>query len=164
MTWRTTGDVCGWAPLPPHAEYAVGIGWRYNGVSVAASFSFGLGANAFAFVSFGNLTSHDLHRSCLPPARVNAVYHQTTVVNNYVVNNGTVVHRGIPVERVSAVSHAPVPRATVRDWRAAPERMPARAGGVVYRPQLQAPAKPAHMTAQKLDDRHPTIQHTPVRQ
>ena len=122
------GDICGWAPLPPHAEFDVRLGWRYNGVSVGASFGFGLGVNAFAFVSFGDFCGHDLHRRCLPPARVNTVYNQTTIINNYVVNNTTIVHRGIPVERVSAASRAPVPRATVRDWRAAPERMPAGAG------------------------------------
>jgi hypothetical protein len=32
----------------------------------------------------------------------------------------------------------------------------------VYRPQLKAPAKPVNMIAQKVDDRHPVIQHPAV--
>ena len=33
---------------------------------------------------------------------------------------------------------------------------------MVYRPQLKAPARPEHIVAQKVDDRHPVIQHAPV--
>jgi hypothetical protein len=162
VTWRVAGDSCGWAPLPPRVTFDVGVGWRYNGVTVGANFGFGLGVNAFAFVSFGNLCSHDLHHNCLPPAHVNTVYNQTTVVNNYVVANNTIVHRGIPVERVSAASHTPVPRATVRDLPAGSARMPSRTASVVYRPQLQASARPVNMVAQKVDTGHPVIQHAPI--
>ena len=162
VTWRTGGDYCGWAPLPPHAEFDVRLGWRYNGVSVGASFDFGLGIGAFAFVGFGDFCGHDLGHHCLPPARVTTIYHQTTIINNYQVHNNVIVHGGIPVERVSAASHTPVPRATVRDWNGGPGKMPNRSGAVVYRPQLQAPARSVNMSAQKLDARHPTIQHAPV--
>ena len=54
VTWRTGGDYCGWAPLPPYAVFDVHHGWRYNGVSVSAGFGFGLGSDAFLFVSFNN--------------------------------------------------------------------------------------------------------------
>jgi hypothetical protein len=162
VTWRTAGDCCGWAPLPPHAEFDVRLGWRFNGVSVGVNFDFGLGVSAFAFVSFGDFCSHDLHHTCLPPARVTTVYKQTTIVNNYVVVNNTVVHRGIPIERVSAASRVAVPRATVRDWTGGRGGMPTRGGAVVYRAQPRAPARPANMVAQKVDARQPVIQHAPV--
>ncbi len=162
VTWRVAGDNCGWAPLPPHASFDVRLGWRYNGVSVGASFDFGLGIGAFAFVGFGNFCSRDLGRHCLPPARVTTIYHQTTIINNYEVHNNNIVHRGIPIERVTAGSHVPVPRATVRDLPAGSARMPNRTASVVYRPQLQAPARPVHMSAQKVDTQHPAIQHTPI--
>ena len=137
VTWRTGGDCCGWAPLPPHAEFGVGFGWRFNGVSVGANFDFGLGINAFAFVSFGDFCSHDIHHNCLPPARVNTVYRQTTIVNNYVVNNNRIENRGVPIERVSSASRTPVPRATVRDLPAGGARVADRTGSVVYRRQLR---------------------------
>ncbi len=162
VTWRTSGEVCGWAPLPPHADFDVRLGWRFNGVTVGANFDFGLGINAFAFVGFGDVCGHDLRSRCLPPSRVTAIYRQTTIINNYEVHNNTVVHRGIPVERVSAVSHTPVPRATVRDWRGGPDKTPSRGGAVVYRPELKAPAQPVRMAAQKVDERHPVIQHASI--
>ena len=162
VTWRTGGDVCGWAPLPPHADFDVRLGWRYNGVSVGANFDFGLGVGAFAFVSFGDFCNHDLGHHCLPPARVTTLYRQTTVINDYEVHNNTIVHRGIPIERVTAASRVPVPRATVRDLPAGSRSLPNRSASVVYRPQLQAPARPVKMVAQKVDATHPIIQHAPI--
>jgi hypothetical protein len=162
VTWRTAGDCCGWAPLPPRAEFDLRLGWRFNGVSVRADFDFGLGVRAFAFVSFGDFCNHDLGHHCLPPARVTTIYRQTTVVNNYVVVNNTIVHRGIPLERVTAASRVPVPRATIRDLPAGSARIPIRGGAVVYRPQLRAPARPVNMVAQKVDAGHPVIQHAPI--
>lgn len=73
-----------------------------------------------------------------------------------------IVHQGIPIERVSAASHVPVPRATIRDLPAGSARIPSRTASVVYRPQLQAPARPVHMVAQQVDARHPVIQHAPI--
>jgi hypothetical protein len=140
----------------------VRLGWRFNGISVGASFDFGLGIGAFAFVGFGDFCNHNLAPHCLPPARVTTIYRQTTVINNYVVVNNTVVHRGIPIERVSAASRVPVPRASVRDWSGGPDKMPGRTAAVVYRPQLQAPARPVHTVAQQVDARHPVIQHAPI--
>jgi hypothetical protein len=162
VTWRAGGDACGWAPLPPRAEFDLRLGWRFNGVSVGANFDFGLGLGAFAFVSFGDFCNHDLGHHCLPPARVTTIYRQTTVINNYEVRNNTVVHRGIPIERVTAASRVPVPRATIRDLPAGSARMPSRTASVVYRPQLKAPARPVNMVAQKVDAGHPVIQHAPI--
>jgi hypothetical protein len=162
VTWRAGGDACGWAPLPPHASFDVRLGWRFNGVSVGANFDFGLGIGAFAFVSFGDFCNHDLGHHRLPPARVQTVYNQTTIINNYVVKNNTIVHGGVPIERVSAASHVPVPRATIRDLPAGSTRMPAQGGAVVYRPQLHAPAQHVNMVAQKVDPGHPVIQHTSI--
>ena len=162
VTWRTSGDVCGWAPLPPRADFDVHLGWRFNGVRVGANFDFGLGVSAFAFFGFGDICSHDLGRRRLPPERVTPVFRQTTVINNYVVNNNTIVHRGIPIERVTAASRVPVPRATVRDLPAGSARATSRSASVVYRPQLQTPARPVRMVAQKVDTQHPVIQHAPL--
>ena len=162
VTWRSGPECCGWAPLPPHATFGIGVGWQFNGVSVGVNCDFGLGINAFAFVSFGNFCSHDLGHHCMPPAQVTTVYHQTTIVNNYTVVNNTIVHRGIPVERVSAASHTPVPRATIHDLPPGGARVAERTGSVVYRHPLQAPARPVNMVAQRVDAQHPVIQHTPI--
>jgi hypothetical protein len=162
VTWRTAGDTCGWAPLPPRAEFDVRLGWRFNGVSVRADFDFGLGGGAFAFVGLGDFCSHDLGHRCLPPDRVTTIFRQTTIINSHEVRNNAILDRGIPLERVTAVSRVPVPRAAIRDLPAGAARVASRTSSVVYRPQLQAPARPVRMVAQKVDAGHPVIQHAPI--
>jgi hypothetical protein len=162
VTWRSVGTTCGWAPLPPGADFAAGIGWRFNGVSVAASFGFGLSVNAFAFVSFGNFCAHDVAFHCLPPTQAAVVFRQAVVVNNYTVVNNTVINNGIAVNRIAAASHVPVPRATLREGAPGVGRPPGAGGAVVYRSPLKAPERPVHMVAQKVDPGHPFIRHTSV--
>jgi hypothetical protein len=168
VTWRTVGNNCGWAPLPPHAVFQAGVGWRYNGVTVSATFGFGLQANCFTFVGLNNFNNRDLSHARLAPVEVTKIYNHTTIINNYTVNNTTVINHGIPVERVSAVATTPVHRATVREAAVGSGRTitttPAAEKGetVVYRSQLKAPVRSAPVVVQKVDDRHPVIRHTPT--
>ena len=97
VVWRSGGDHCGWAPLPPHADFVAGVGWNYNGVHVSANFDFGLSVGCFSFVSLGHFGDHNLHSYCLPRTQVTQVYKSTTVINNVTYVNNTYVNRGVNV-------------------------------------------------------------------
>lgn len=165
VTWRTAGDYCGWAPLPPHAEFVIGLGWRFNGVHVGLDFDFGLRADHFAFIALKDFNDHDLGHRRLPATEVTRVYGRTTIINNYTVNNNRIVNQGVKVERVAAATHTQIRQAAIRDLPAGAPRGSRiqgsdKAGMVVYRPQLQAsPVRTGNMVAQKVDERHPVIQH-----
>ena len=167
VTWRTEGDHCGWAPLPPHAEFDVRFGYRFNGVQVGLNFDFGLRPDHFTFIALRDFHDHDFAHRRLPPTEVTKIYNHTTIINNYVVQNNTVVNQGIKVDRVQAATHTEFRKVAIRDVPAgsrasANPRASAKGETVVYRPQLKAPVKPVNMVAQKVDDRHPVIQHPPV--
>ena len=166
VTWRYEHDHCGWAPLPPHADFDVHVGFRFNGVHVASSFDFGLHPAQFTFISLHDFNNHDYAHHRLPPTQVTQIYNHTTVINNYVVNNNTVVNQGIKVEHVQEATHTEVKKVAIRDTPALTPGSAPRAAGknelAVYRPELKAPAKPVTMVAQKVDDRHPVIQHAPI--
>ena len=167
VTWRTAGDYCGWAPLPPHAVWDVRLGWRFNGVSVGVGFDFGLGSSQFAFVALNNFTDHDLGHRRLPPGEVTRIYKQTTVINNYSVNNNLVVNHGIAVDRVVAATHTQIHEAAIRDLpsgssRGARTQSTGGGGSIIYRPRLTAPTKPVTMVAEKVDAQHPVVQHAPI--
>ncbi len=50
VVWRTGGEYCGWAPLPPGAVYdTVGGRFIFRGRQVAVGFDFGLGPAHFSF-------------------------------------------------------------------------------------------------------------------
>jgi hypothetical protein len=117
----------------------------------------------FTFVALHDFQDHDYARHCLPPAEVTRIYNHTTIVNNYFVNNNTVVNPGIRVDRVAAATHREIRPFTIRD---VPNSSPAVSRGgmsrtelTVYRPQIASHARPVNMVAQKIDQRHPIIQH-----
>jgi len=169
VVWRTSGDYCGWAPVPPHAVFDAHVGWVFNGVHVGFNFDFGLHADHFTFVGFHDFCEHDLGGRRLHATEVTRIYNHTTIINNYTVNNTTIVNHGVPVERVAAVSHVAVPRATVRTVsdttiRSGGARHGSEGGtAVVYRPErLAAPPvhhAPATMVAQRVDAQHPVVVH-----
>jgi hypothetical protein len=167
VTWRSEGEHCGWAPLPPHADFDLHMGYRFNGVHVALNFDFGLRPDHFTFISLRDFNDHDFAHRRLPPAQVTQIYNHTTIINNYVVQNNTIVNQGMKVDSVAAATHTQFKKVAIRDTAAwSPAQSNPHPGGkaelAVYRPQLKAPAKPVNMVAQKVDDRHPVIQHPAV--
>ena len=160
MTWRVAGNDCGWAPLPLNATFDVATGFRFNGVSVGANYDFGLLPGLFSFVAMNDFCQPDLARRCLPPVEVTRIYNNATIINNYAVGKDRlIVNNGIPVELIRQVTRAPIQPVAVRDVPAG-TRIQAGTGPatVVYRHDLPAPVKMASIVAQKIDDRHPTIQ------
>ncbi|MBI1841698.1 MAG: hypothetical protein HYR88_12720 [Verrucomicrobia bacterium] len=85
VVWRSGGDHCGWAPLPPGAVYDTAGGYFvFRGRRVEAGFDFGLGASHFTF---------RLVREFGEPMRwrprneveIREVFSRTTVVHSYSV-------------------------------------------------------------------------------
>jgi hypothetical protein len=125
VTWRSNGDYCGWAPLPPLAVFDPGVGFFFNGVSVGLDFDFGLDAGCFTFISPAHFCDRRPRSFCVAPARVAQIFRSTTVINNFNVNNRTMVNGGIPVGRISGATHRPIepvhvgslPNAGRQGWR-----------------------------------------------
>src|SRR5207249_4635037 len=140
---------------------------RFNGVSVAVNFPFGLTEKHYNVVRVADFTHPDLPHRRLPHGEVTKIYNQMTVVNSTAVNNNTIVNRGVAVERVAAATHTEIRKAKVQDLPASSGRPAAtrsfeRSGSIVYRPQLKAPQKPVAAVAQIVDERHPVIQHPAI--
>ncbi|MCX6907472.1 MAG: hypothetical protein NTY01_05460 [Verrucomicrobia bacterium] len=167
VAWRSGGEYCGWAPLPPHADFDVAAGcFMFRGRRVEASFDFGLDWNHFSFCfvkEMGERPREHFHRE----ADVRRVFGQTTVVNNYTINKtvvtspgkGTVVYsgresrpsvvnRGIDPERVASGKGRAVEQVKIQDLRTPPpnrshERYDAgRKTMEVYRPKVGDPSRP----------------------
>jgi hypothetical protein len=125
VTWRSGGEYCGWAPLPPFAVFTPGVGFMYRGARVAMDFDFGLGADCFMFLSPAHFCDRHPRSFCVEPTRVTQIFHQTTIVNNYNVNNRFIVNRGISVDHISSATHHTIepiqvgslPNAGRQGWR-----------------------------------------------
>lgn len=101
VSWRQCDDYYGWAPLPPLAVYRPGVGFFYRGTSVSWGFDFGLSMNCFTFVTRRDFNMHNPRRHCVEPSRVTQIFNQTTVINNYNVNQNTVVNNGIAINQIN---------------------------------------------------------------
>ncbi len=115
VTWRSSDDYCGWAPLPPLAVYREGFGFFYNGLAVGVGFDFGLSWNCFAFVPIGHFCDRHPRRYCVASAQVMQIYNHTTVINNFGVHNHNFVNHGIDPERITAVTRTPIHPISIRD-------------------------------------------------
>jgi hypothetical protein len=112
VTWRYSNNYCGWAPLPPGAAYRAGVGIVYNGGNVSVGFNFGLGVNCFTFVPTADFCNRHPRNYRVAPGQLTQVYNNTTVINNYNINNRTIVNHGIAVENIAAATRTtirPVP-------------------------------------------------------
>ena len=115
VTWRYSNNYCGWAPLPPHTTYQAGVGMVYNGRSVSVGFDFGLNANCFTFVTAQHFCDPHPRNYRVAPTQVTQIYNQTTVINNFNVNNRLLVNHGIALENIAAVNRAPIHPVPVRE-------------------------------------------------
>jgi len=105
VTWRSSGDYCGWAPLPPYSAYQPGIGFTYRGGNVSVGFDFGLAVDCFTFVSIGHFCESHPRYYAVPRHEVAQIYHQTTIINNYNSHNHTIVNNGVPVATIGVAAH-----------------------------------------------------------
>ena len=88
VTWRSSDDYRGWAPLPPFAVFHPGGGFVYRGASVSVSFGFGLGADCFTFVGANHFYDHHPRRFCPEEREVVQIFNRTTIINNYNSDRG----------------------------------------------------------------------------
>ena len=115
VTWRRTGDYCGWAPLPPGAVYRAGIGIFFDGHAVGVGFDFGLDAGCFTFVPTRHFCDLHPHRYRVPTAQGTQIFNRTTVINNFNFNNRTFVNNGIPPRDIAAVTGTEIHPIAIHD-------------------------------------------------
>lgn len=116
VTWRYSGDYCGWAPLPPAAYYQPGFGFRFHGRSVGFSFDFGIGASCYTFVPVSRFCDPRPYHYRLPAHQVTQVFNKTTVINNFGVgSHNTVINHGIAPDRITSVTKKEIRKVSIRD-------------------------------------------------
>lgn len=149
VSWRNHDNYCGWAPLPPSARFTAGVGFSFHSSHVGIGFDFGLTEVSYTFVPMHRFVDRYPARYALPAHESVAVYRNSTVVNNYIVNrnNNTIINEGVGRERVAAATHSPVQKISLRDTASVPtptsksDRIERNGSSLaVFRPQLHTTA------------------------
>jgi hypothetical protein len=105
VSWRTSNDYVGWAPLPPEAlfEHRTGIqNWADN--------YYDIGPEQYCFVPTREIGSQRIERAVVPSEQNVTIVNQTTNVTNITYNNTTIVNQGPSYEEVRARSQQPIAR------------------------------------------------------
>jgi len=85
VVWRSGGEYCGWAPLPPGAVFDTAGGFFvYRGKHVEAGFDFGLGIANFSFCISARM-GEPFHEHFRVTPEIRTMYTHTVIVNHYTV-------------------------------------------------------------------------------
>ena len=161
VCWRHSVDRCGWAPLPLHADYVEGIGFRHNNLAVGINYDFGLGFDAFTFIALNDFGERDYRHHRLNESESRHSFHNTVVINNFGFDREHgIVNRGVDRQRVESLSHQKIQVAEIRDQHAAPTSHSSPGAPVIIRHDFSRPAPITPLPAthvQPLNPNHPPV-------
>jgi hypothetical protein len=147
VSWRSSADYCGWAPLPPSAKYVPLAGFVSGNHLVGADFDFGLQAQNYTFIPLARMSDYAPARYAVPRWQADEVFGETALNNHFAVKNNRVVNYSLDPRAISTASRTEIRHAQIRDLPRDPnhqypsDRMAKTGGGmVIYRPQLPMPS------------------------
>ena len=105
VSWRTSDEYVGWAPLPPEARFD-----RRRGIQRWADSYYDIDADEYVFVPNAAIGSPRLVREVVPVERNVTIVNQTINVTNITYNNVTIVNEGPDYEHLRARSRHPIER------------------------------------------------------
>jgi hypothetical protein len=105
VSWRTSNDYVGWAPLPPEARFEARVGihsWSDN--------YYEIGPEQYCFVPTREIGSERIERVVVPPEQNVTIVSQTTNVTNITYNNTIIVNQGPNYDELRARTQRPIQR------------------------------------------------------
>jgi|WetSurMetagenome_2_1015567.scaffolds.fasta_scaffold00130_9 hypothetical protein len=133
VTWRTSPEYFGWAPLPPRTRFVRNQGLYYGDRLVSAEFEFNLGPVDFCFIDNRHFRDADLRPHVVPPHVVQRIFGASAIIrSNYTTVENRIVDQGPAPSFVERVTQAPVRSITVVAADVRPG-MPLPQGGITAR-------------------------------
>jgi hypothetical protein len=105
VSWRTSNEYVGWAPLPPEARFD-----RRRGIRNWADSYYDIGPDQYSFVPGGEFGSERIERAVVPVERNVTIVNETTNVTNITYSNTTVVNQGPNYEQWRSRGQRPIQR------------------------------------------------------
>ena len=105
VSWRTSNEYVGWAPLPPEARFDRGTGihnWADN--------YYDIGPDQYSFVLTNQLGELRVESAVVPIERNVTIINQTTNVTNITYSNTIIVNHGPNYDEMRTRSHQPIER------------------------------------------------------
>ncbi|MDB6020810.1 MAG: hypothetical protein JWQ04_667 [Pedosphaera sp.] len=150
VSWRQSGEYCGWAPLPPSARFVPGSGFRYANHPVGEGFEFGLKAHHYTFIPIARMSDYAPNRYASARWQADEICNQTKVITHVTEQNHRVVNAGVDPKLVAAGAGTEIRRAEIRELpnngnggrTVMTDRLTKSDGNmVIYHPGLPAPTR-----------------------
>ena len=105
VSWRTSDQHVGWAPLPPEARFE-----RRTGIKRWADSYYDIDVDEYVFIPNEEIGSRNISRAVVPVERNVTIVNQTTNVTNITYSNTTVINEGPDYEQLRGRSREPLRR------------------------------------------------------
>ena len=107
VTWRSSDQYMGWAPLPPGVEF--GIGMNLNSLSMDIPLNF------WVFIQGSHFQDRYLNPYVLPFERNQTIVNYTVIHNNIYTRNDRIINEGVGIDEVRRITRRDVPRYALQD-------------------------------------------------
>jgi hypothetical protein len=101
VTWRSSDQYMGWAPLPPGVEFSAGMSFNPASINIPLNF--------WVFIQGSNFQDQDLNSYVLPFERNQTIVNFTSMHNNIYTRNNRIINEGIGVDEVRRITGRAVP-------------------------------------------------------
>lgn len=149
VSWRTSKDYVGWAPLPPEARFD-----RKRGIRNWADNYYDIGPDQYAFVPNDEFGARRIQQALVPVERNITIVIDTTNVTSITFTNTTIFNQGPNYEEMRTRSRQPIERYRLEREERSDATSPATVRGDVL--VMSAPA----LTTVPGVDRPQTIKET----
>jgi hypothetical protein len=109
VSWRSSKDYVGWAPLPPEARFD-----RKSGIQNWADSYYDIGPDQYSFVASNDFGAEHVRRSVVPAERNVSIVIETTNVTRITFSNTTIMNEGPSYDELRSRSQRPIERYRLR--------------------------------------------------
>ena len=109
VSWRSSKDYVGWAPLPPEARFD-----RKSGIQNWADSYYDIGPDQYSFVPANEFGAEHLRRAVVPTERNTTIVIETNNVTRLTFANSVIVNEGPSYEELRSRSQRPIERYRLR--------------------------------------------------
>ena len=109
VSWRSSKDYVGWAPLPPEARFD-----RRSGIQNWADSYYDIGPDQYSFVPANEFGAEHVRRAVVPAERNINIVIETTNVTRITFSNTTIVNEGPNYDELRSRSQRPIERYRLR--------------------------------------------------
>src|SRR2546423_391405 len=112
VSWRSSKDYVGWAPLPPEARFD-----RRSGIQNWADSYYDIGPDQYSFVSCNEFGAEHVRRAVVPAERNISIVIETSNVTRITFSNTIIMNEGPSYEELRSRSQRPIERYRLRRER-----------------------------------------------